>query len=117
MANRYSIDTSSLIEIKQRFPADVFLSLWQKLDELAASGRLIAADEVLREIEDDPDLRTWTRKHRKMFKKLDSTTIQLALEIVSRFPDLVDREKDTPDADPFCGGPGVNRESAATDAV
>ena len=101
MANRYSIDSSSLIEIKQQVPSDIFVSVWQKLGELAASGRLIAPDEVLREIDRDPDLGPWAKRHRRMFRRLDEPTLRFAKQIMDQFPGLVDREKETPDADPF----------------
>lgn len=98
----YCIDTSALIDLKRLYPSDVFLTLWEKLNELVKQGRLIAPREVLKEIEEkDDELLRWVKKHKKMFKKLNQQQIEIVKEIQQRFPTLVDPAKKIPDADPF----------------
>ncbi|MBI4641979.1 MAG: DUF4411 family protein [Candidatus Tectomicrobia bacterium] len=38
----YCIDTSSLIDLKRRYPMDIFPCVWDKLHSLAQFGRLIS---------------------------------------------------------------------------
>lgn len=101
MADRYCIDSSSLIEIKQRFPSDTFPSVWSRLSQLATSGRLFAPDEVLREIEKDLQLGPWAKSHRGMFRKPDAAQVTLTQQILGTFPKLVDASKQAAEADPF----------------
>src|SRR5437899_1647039 len=101
MMDQYCIDSSSLIEIKQRFPSDIFVSLWERISDLVRLSRLFAPDEVFREIEKDPELGPWTRSHRSMFKKLDGPQLTLVRQILAKFPKLVDPLKLTAEADPF----------------
>ncbi len=100
----YCIDASSLIEIKQRFPRKVFPGVWEKVEELIPVGRLIAPDEVLREIEGDDVLGPWARRHKKMFISLDQEQIDAARDVTARFPGLAKPGKTGPAADPFVVG-------------
>lgn len=102
MPEIYCIDTSSLIRLNRDLPQDVFPGVWEKIDVLADSGRLVAPTEVLREIEQgDDELVSWARRHRRIFRQLDAGQIAAAMEILARFPSLVDESKETPEADPF----------------
>jgi len=53
--NIYIIDTSSLIEMKNRYPKKNFPSLWEKVEELISKNRLISPLEVRKEIEKGDD--------------------------------------------------------------
>ena len=98
----YCIDTSPLIVLKNYYARDIFPSLWQDFDKLMQQRIVIAPREVLRELEKIADeLWQWAKARKKMFRKLDREQIQFAQDIMARFPDLVDPEKETPDADPF----------------
>ena len=97
----YCIDASSLIKLKQDFPQGVFPAVWEKVEELAGSGRLIAPDEVAWEVESDDVLGSWTKRHKKMFRRLDQQQIDLAKEVERRFPKLAKPGKFGPAADPF----------------
>jgi hypothetical protein len=97
----YCIDASSLIKLKQDFPPEVFPGVWQRVEELIASGRLIAPDEVAKEIENDDALGPWAKRHRKMFRRLDQEQINLVKETAGRFPGLAKPGKFGPAADAF----------------
>lgn len=100
--NIYVIDTSSLIELSQRYPIDIFPGLWRNLSDLARSGCLIAPLEVFNEIgEWNKKLFQWSREHKTIFRNLDDAQLQRVREISQRFPALVDATKEKPDADPF----------------
>lgn len=60
LENKYVIDSSSLIDLKRKYPVDVFPGVWEKIDDLIVSNRLIAPEEVFNEIENgDDELVPW----------------------------------------------------------
>ena len=96
----YVIDTSALIDLKP-YPHDIFKSLWQNIEALIGEGNLIAPSEVLVELQRQrDDLLSWARKKMR-FVDLEPEQVALLAEIERDFPDLVDKEKSTPEADPF----------------
>jgi len=98
----YCIDASALIGLKRTYPEDVFRSLWRELAALAEQGRLIAPREVLNEIERwEDDLSEWVKRHKKMFKPLDHEQLRHVQDVLAKFSGLIDKNKQTPDADPF----------------
>jgi hypothetical protein len=98
----YCIDTSALVDLKRDYPLEVFVGVWQKLDELIREGRLFAPREVLREIEKrDDELHLWVKSRLEMFREPSPGVIAITTEIVDRYQDFVDHEADTPEADPF----------------
>jgi hypothetical protein len=103
--NIYIIDTSSLIEMKNRYPKKNFPSLWEKVEELISKNRLISPLEVRKEIErGDDELSKWVKnkKINKMFIKPDSLQMQKAKEIIKKYDPLAEVEKpDNLNADPF----------------
>ena len=61
--NIYIIDTSSLIEMKERYPKNNFPTLWNKVEKLIQDERLITHIEVKKEIEKgDDELKEWIKK-------------------------------------------------------
>ena len=97
----YCIDASSLIELRN-FYKEIFPNLWIDMTELSRKNRLIAPIEVLREIERiDDEILHWVRDNRIMFKQLSREQLIAVTEILKKFPDLIDPDKTTPDADPF----------------
>ena len=103
--NIYIIDTSSLIEMKNRYPKKNFPSLWEKVEELISKNRLISPLEVKKEIErGDDELSKWVKnkKINRMFIEPDSLQMEKAKEILKKNPFLAEVEKpDNLNADPF----------------
>lgn len=101
----YCIDTSSLIDLADLYPRDVFPTLWSNLAELVEEGRLVAPREVSTELEayqgakDEP--RAWARRHPKMFRDLDEEQQKTVLRVLRKHPRLVDSLTERPEADPF----------------
>lgn len=90
----YIVDTSSFIEMKKRYPKDVFPTLWQRVDELIRMGRLIAPVEVKKEIDrGDDDLKKWVDSRKKMFVDPSLSQIDRVKEILNEFPSLAEPEK------------------------
>jgi hypothetical protein len=99
----YCIDTSALINIwRVSYPPDVFPGLVRDLEDLIDEGLLLAPSEVLAELKGrDDELLKWARAHERMFKDLTSRDMESVRRILRQFPDLVDPNKTTADADPF----------------
>ncbi len=108
----YCIDTSALINIwRVSYPPDVFPGLVEDLENLIDEGLLVAPSEVLDELKGrDDDLYTWARAHRQMFKDLTAKELESTRRILGQFPDLVDPDKTTPDADPFLIALAMDKE-------
>jgi hypothetical protein len=99
----YCIDTSGLlIPFKERYRYQVFTGLWGRIEELIKEGRLVAPEEVYRELQaQEDDLSRWARDHKLMLKRPDAYQIQLVTRIGERFPNLYTRPKVANTADPW----------------
>ena len=97
----YCIDASSLINLRQYYRRNVFSGVWDKIEELAKEGRLIAPDEVHREIEKDDVLGPWSKKNKTMFRKIDQEQVNAAKEVATQFPNLAKPGRSGSAADPF----------------
>lgn len=84
----YCIDSSALIAAHNRiYPRNVFVGLWEKVGELVQQARLVAPEEVHKELEyQEDDLTTWAKEHRQMFAKPDYYLIAFLTEIARDFP-------------------------------
>lgn len=84
----YSIDSSSLIHCRRVYPIDVFPRLWQVLDMLIAASRLVAHEEVWREIHVGTDpLTTWaTPRKTALSISADPDQIGVVQQIAAKFP-------------------------------
>ena len=99
----YCIDTCALIDLWRRhYPPDVFKSLWRDIESLINQRMLTAPQEVYDEIESqDDELLKWAKKNKHLFEGLDASQINEVRNIEKDFPNLIDPNKQTPDADPF----------------
>jgi hypothetical protein len=97
---------------------DIFPGLWDRLSALANSGRLLAPREVLRELaKGDDELVPWAREHSVMFQDPDEPQLAAVRNILERFPDFIDPEKENPEADPFVVALAVVRNTAQSGSM
>jgi hypothetical protein len=101
----YCIDTSSLLELK-RFDRDVFPTLWENLEDMIASARLVAPIQVKVEIigKGDDAIAKWVKRHDGMFRDIDAFQSQFIETMYTRFPHLANvaiSRLQTLRADPF----------------
>jgi hypothetical protein len=97
------IDTSSLIDLKGRYPEDVpvFAPIWKNMSRMAEDGTLIAPHEALLELRKGSDAATaWAEAHQGMFVDICPEQAAYITEIWKRIP-AIDREKTGPHADPW----------------
>lgn len=107
LVNGYCIDTSALIDMwRVNHPPDVFKKLWQEdIENIIQQGLLIAPKQVLEELKrKDDELTKWGKVHSIMFNTLDIAQTNQAFIVLSKFPNLIDKNKAIPDADPFVIG-------------
>lgn len=102
-AARYSLDTSALLNTWRKFyPPDVFPSLWQRVEELADSGTLVASEEVLVELErKDDEVYAWAKERAQMFVPIDAQVQQVVRRVLRDYPRLLDTRRSRSGADPF----------------
>jgi len=102
----YSVDASVLIDIKDRYPREVFVSLWSFLEALACDGRFLVQeeadgechDQVLRDLLDGcPDMVVGFGVIQDHFKALQADLQQAGLR-------MVDPGSTRDKADPFVVG-------------
>ena len=57
---RYTLDTNILINMVNRYPRDLFASLWESMEGAVASGEICVCEVILKELErGDDDLARW----------------------------------------------------------
>ncbi len=105
--NIYCPDTSALITMQRYYPMRMLPDLWKHLEELLLKGRITSHDIVYDEIvptdkkATKDDLATLISKYKDNFKPITKRQAQLALEIVTLFPNLIDPRSKKDQADPW----------------
>jgi len=100
---KYCLDTSVLVEGWVRlYPKDVFPSIWGKIEEMVADGRVLSPDEVLNELKkQEDDLYRWAKDQRGLFHPLEIDLQIATQEILAVFPRMVESGKSRHQADVF----------------
>lgn len=100
----YSIDSSALIHAWNRaYRPKNFPTFWRLLDDLIEEGRLKASIEVLEELKKkDDEVYAWTKARKNdLFIEIDGPTQDAVIDIMQRYPRLVDTVKGKSGGDPF----------------
>ncbi|MBI5130444.1 MAG: DUF4411 family protein [Rhodopseudomonas palustris] len=102
-AKIYCIDTSALIAAwYERYKPNRFPKLWQQLDQLIASDRLVSSTLVLRECSKrSEELHGWLKPREAMFIMPDEAVQSQVDHIVNTYTGLVSAGKEKFQADPF----------------
>jgi hypothetical protein len=100
---RYCFDTNAFMTPwNQRYPIQVFPSLWNRLSDCASDGTIISPDEVYREIQKHRDpLYQWVKDRKRLFQPVDAPLAQALAEImqVEHFARMVETGRNA--ADPW----------------
>jgi hypothetical protein len=88
----YVIDTSALVDLRLEYPFRTFgRFLWSRFADLAACGRLVAPEEVRKEIERKDDaLKAWASNVDGLFRPADDEFMRCLERVVPACPGLVD---------------------------
>ena len=99
----YCVDTSAWLDGWVRdYPEDVFPSLWAKLAECVAAGVIKCSEEVYVEIDKKDDgLHDWLKARKEVLVPIDEEIQRIVLELLEKYPRLVDTHRNRSQADPF----------------
>lgn len=99
---KYCIDTTTLIDLKNHYPMDVFPRVWEKLSALIGEQRLISPIEVKFEIEKgDDDLVPWVKEHKDIFVEVNDAHQDIIREVVAKYPVIAGVDREPFHADPW----------------
>jgi len=100
---KYSIDTSAILHAWLRaYPPEVFVGVWELIDELIDQRVLIATEEVRVELErKHDDLYEWARLRDDMFVPIDLRIQEAVQQLLRSYSRLLDTRKNRSGADPF----------------
>ncbi len=101
---KYVIDTSSLIELSETYPRDLFEPLWKQVEALIESGELISCEDVFIELEAQEDrLHQWAKvqRDRGFFRAIDSSVQVKVKAILQSHENLLDWKRRASSADGF----------------
>lgn len=106
MSDRYSVDTSALIDgLERYYPPASFPALWDHMDELIGEGRLLASEEVWEEAQKRDEVVTqWMRPRRDGLLVPTDAGVTARVQEILDHPDhkrLVMQGRGRNRADPF----------------
>lgn len=103
----YTLDTNILIGLGQRYPRDLFPSLWSALEGAINDDRACICDAVLDELaRGRDDLHDWAKKYPGFVCEVTQEDVDLAARISTDYPEWVREERNA--ADPFVVAHAVN---------
>src|SRR6185369_14221340 len=99
---------------RRAYPPDVFETLFGKFDALFASGRVLASEEVLHELErnSEDDVCTWVKGHAGIFVPSETGIQRIVADVLANFPKLLDTRTNRSGADPWVIAVGEARGCA-----
>lgn len=100
----YCIDTSALLHAWHRaYPPKRFPKLWEAIDQLIDDQRMIASLEVYFELQKkDDEVSEWAKARKDtLFRDIDEDSQAAVVEIMTKYPRLVDTKTGKSGADPF----------------
>ena len=94
MGDKYVFDANIFINLHQRQPRDVYPSVWNKIDELMASGTIISSREVYDELtRSDDSLSEWAKSRKEYFLPSEISIQEKVRKILSEHRGLVEGGK------------------------
>ena len=104
----YTIDMSSIKELHERYPKNLFPTIWQRIASLIQNWQLVSHIEVQREIKNTnyptDKLLLWSNKNKKIFLGIDACQTNKIPFIKSKY-NLIEWQNKTnrtgPWADPY----------------
>lgn len=85
----YTIDMSSIKELHERYPKNLFPTIWQHIESLIQNGQLVSHIEVQREIKNTTNLKDklllWSNKNKKIFMSIDACQTSKIPSIQSKY--------------------------------
>jgi Domain of unknown function (DUF4411) len=85
---KFSFDTSAYVGIwKRYYPPENFPTLWQRIEDMAANGKIISSKTVLEELEhQDDDVLDWAKMQNGTFLEDAEEVQEKVSELYSNWP-------------------------------
>lgn len=103
--NVYCVDSSALITINRYYPKTVFPDLWVHLEGLFQNMKIyshqMVYDEIVPASGPADEIGRLFSKYKSSFKSITNRQGQLALQILTNFPKLIDPRARRDQADPW----------------
>lgn len=104
---RYVFDTAPLVRMNN-YPADIFPTVWGRLNAMFVNQEIISCREVLNELTQkfagDDEVSRWAKANNSYFLRPEPAELVKVREILAKFPDMVKEDvflSTIPEADPF----------------
>jgi uncharacterized protein DUF4411 len=110
----YCFDTSAFIQgWNDLYPPDTFPDLWERIVALIEEQRIVAPDEVFRELgRKDDQLKAWAKVHRQVFVEWNGAFLVRSKEITNRYRRMLDQKPGKNGADPLVVALAIDRGAA-----
>jgi hypothetical protein len=107
----YIVDTSSFIDMKIHYPIAAFPTFWINIGILIRDSRIQSPITVFEEISrKDDELTDWSRtNYDSLFIDHTVSVLEKVEEILGRFPNLIDPNKEYDQADPYVIAIAIDR--------
>lgn len=114
----YCVDSSIFITLNRSYSVGLLPDdIWSSLDELFTADRILSHEFVFAELcpkTTKPDfLAQWIRNKQQFFVPITVRQTQLVDQILARFPDLINHEKEIDEADPWLVALAVEKRETA----
>lgn len=99
----FCFDTSAILDAWVRhYPPDVFPTIWERMDQAARAGEILVIDEVVTELKrKDDGIYKWIEDREAMIVSIDTDIQSCLVEIMAKYPRLVDTKKNRSGCDPW----------------
>lgn len=99
----FCFDTSAILDAWVRhYPPDVFPTIWERMDQAARGGQIFVIDEVVTELKrKDDGIFKWIEDRESMIVSIETDVQSCLVEIMTKYPRLVDTKKNRSGCDPW----------------
>jgi hypothetical protein len=99
----FCFDTSALLDAWVRhYPPDVFPTIWERMDQAARAGEIFVIEEVVTELKrKDDGIYKWVEERESMIVSIETDIQSCLVEIMKKYPRLVDTKKNRSGCDPW----------------
>ncbi len=101
----FCIDSSSFIHLHRFYPPDFSKDIWSEFETLFDQNKIISHIIVFEELttssKNKDDLTKWIIPKRKYFKDYSLIQLHYVSQIINKFPNLIESDREKDQADPW----------------
>lgn len=111
----FCIDSSSFIRLHRFYPPGFSKDIWSEFEELFDQDKIISHIIVFEELtinsKNKDDLTKWILPKRKYFKNYSSIQLHYVSQIINKFPNLIESDREKDQADPWLIALAIEEQS------